>query len=130
MPTSSATIARSSSPAAPRRSMNRGTSSASTRSAKSAPMSCAPARSSSSSNQYTFRFKSPERLRRELEDIGNATGITKFFGTDDNFFNNRETVAETFTELAKGRALGKPFRDSVFFATEATEFDVYKNQDL
>ncbi len=81
-------------------------------------------------NQYTFRFKSPERLRRELEDIGNATGITKFFGTDDNFFNNRETVAETFTELAKGRALGKPFRDSVFFATEATEFDVYKNQDL
>ncbi len=81
-------------------------------------------------NQFTFRFKSPERLRRELEDIGNATNITKFFGTDDNFFNNRETVEETFTELAKGRVLGRPFRDACFFATEATEFDVYKNQDL
>ena len=81
-------------------------------------------------NQFTFRFKSPDRLRRELEEVGNATNITKFFGTDDNFFNNRETVEETFTEMAKGKVLGKPFRDSCFFATEATEFDVYKNQDL
>jgi radical SAM superfamily enzyme YgiQ (UPF0313 family) len=39
-------------------------------------------------------------------------------------------VLETFTELAKGRANGKPFRDSVFFGTEATEFDVHKNLDL
>src|SRR5204863_8309118 len=59
-----------------------------------------------------------------------ATGINKFFGTDDNFFNNRETVEDTYTELAKGRMLGKPFRDKLFFATEATEFDVYKNKDL
>src|SRR5260370_7439713 len=81
-------------------------------------------------NQFTFRWKSPQRLRQELEDIGNATGITKYFGTDDNFFNNRETVDEVFTEMAKGRMLGKPFRDTMFFGTEATEFDVYKNQDL
>src|SRR5262249_56675882 len=39
-------------------------------------------------NQFTFRWKSPQRLRLELEDIGNATGIKKYFGTDDNFFNN------------------------------------------
>ena len=26
--------------------------------------------------------------------------------------------------------LGKPFRDKLFFGTEATEFDVYKNKDL
>ena len=25
---------------------------------------------------------------------------------------------------------GKPFRDKIFFGTEATEFDVHKNQDL
>src|SRR5439155_6671650 len=81
-------------------------------------------------NQFTFRFKSPERLRNDFESIGNATGINKFFGTDDNFFNNRETVEETYTELAKGRMLGKSFRDKLFFATEATEFDVYKNKDL
>jgi radical SAM superfamily enzyme YgiQ (UPF0313 family) len=81
-------------------------------------------------NQFTFRYKSPERLRRELEDIGNATGIQKYFGTDDNFFNNRETVNDIFTEMAKGRMLGKPFRDVMFFGTEATEFDVHKNLDL
>jgi len=81
-------------------------------------------------NQFTFRFKSGERLRDEIERIANTTGIVTLFGTDDNFFNNRETVEETFSVLAKGRALGKPFRDIIFFGTEATEFDVFKNQDL
>ncbi len=81
-------------------------------------------------NQFTFRFKSPARLRDEMESIATRTGINAFFGTDDNFFNNRETVEETFAELAKGKVRGKPFRDALFFGTEATEFDVYKNQDL
>jgi radical SAM superfamily enzyme YgiQ (UPF0313 family) len=81
-------------------------------------------------NQFTFRTKSPERLRDEMERIAEQTGIHAFFGTDDNFFNNRETVAHTFEELARGKVHGKPFRDAVFFGTEATEFDVYKNQDL
>jgi radical SAM superfamily enzyme YgiQ (UPF0313 family) len=81
-------------------------------------------------NQFTFRWKSPERLRDEMEVIGERTGLFTFFGTDDNFFNARETVEETFTELAKGKFRGKPFRDTVFFGTEATEFDVYKNKDL
>jgi radical SAM superfamily enzyme YgiQ (UPF0313 family) len=81
-------------------------------------------------NQFTFRTKSPDRLRDEFEVLAESTGINKFFGTDDNFFNNRETVEETFRALAKGKVAGKPFRDSIFFGTEATEFDVYKNQDL
>jgi radical SAM superfamily enzyme YgiQ (UPF0313 family) len=81
-------------------------------------------------NQFTFRWKSPERLRDELEVMAERTGIQAFFGTDDNFFNNREAVEEIFTGLVKGRVRGKPFRDAVFFGTEATEFDVFKNQDL
>jgi radical SAM superfamily enzyme YgiQ (UPF0313 family) len=81
-------------------------------------------------NQFTFRYKSPQRMRDEMEVIANRSGLDFFFGTDDNFFNNRETVEETFTELAKGKYRGKPFRDSIVFGTEATEFDVYKNQDL
>ena len=81
-------------------------------------------------NQFTFRFKDPARLRDEMTVLAERTGVPLFFGTDDNFFNNRETVEETFTELAKGKVHGKPFRDSVFFGTEATEFDVFKNQDL
>ena len=62
--------------------------------------------------------------------IATRTGIDKFFGTDDNFFNNRETVADVFEGLRKGKVRGKPFRDAIFFGTEGTEFDVYKNQDL
>jgi radical SAM superfamily enzyme YgiQ (UPF0313 family) len=81
-------------------------------------------------NQFTFRTKSSERLRDEFRVLAETTGINAFFGTDDNFFNNRETVEEVFTGLAQGTVHGKPFRDSIFFGTEATEFDVFKNQDL
>src|SRR5207249_2639818 len=81
-------------------------------------------------NQFTFRFKSSERLRDEIETLAERTGIHAFFGTDDNFFNNRESVAEVFTGLTRGRVHGKPFRDAIFFGTEATEYDVFKNQDL
>ncbi len=81
-------------------------------------------------NQFTFRFKSPDRLRDEMERMAEQTGIHAFFGTDDNFFNNRDTVQDIFTGMAKGKIHGKPFRDALFFGTEATEFDVFKNQDL
>jgi radical SAM superfamily enzyme YgiQ (UPF0313 family) len=81
-------------------------------------------------NQFTFRWKSPERLRDEIEVIGNRTKMDYFFGTDDNLFNNRETVEELFTELAKGKVRGKSLRERVFFGTEATEYDVFKNADL
>src|SRR5438270_6296279 len=59
-------------------------------------------------NQFTFRHKSSERLRDEMKEIAERTGIHAFFGTDDNFFNNRETVAEVFAGLAKGTVHGKP----------------------
>ena len=81
-------------------------------------------------NQFTFRVKSPERLRDEIQVLAERTGIHAFLSSDDNFFNNRDSVEEIFTVLAKGKVNNKPFRDTVFFGTEATEFDVYKNQDL
>jgi radical SAM superfamily enzyme YgiQ (UPF0313 family) len=81
-------------------------------------------------NQFTFRVKSPARLRDEIEGICNETGIRAFFGTDDNFFNDRNSVEEVFQELAKGKNRGRPFRNSIHIGTEATEFDVFKNQDL
>jgi len=81
-------------------------------------------------NQFTFRYKSPDRLRDEIQVLAERTGINAFFGTDDNFFNSRETVEDTFKVLSQGKVHGKPFRDAIFFGTEATEYDVYKNQDL
>jgi radical SAM superfamily enzyme YgiQ (UPF0313 family) len=81
-------------------------------------------------NQFTFRHKSPQRLCSEMQAIAEQTGIATLFGTDDNSFNNRQTVEETYEVLARGTVHGKPFRDTIFYGTEATEFDVFKNQDL
>lgn len=81
-------------------------------------------------NQQTFRYRSPERLTEEIVGIAERTGITDFFGTDDNFFNHRASAEAILAGMARGRVAGKPFRDAIWFATEATEFDVHKNLDL
>ena len=81
-------------------------------------------------NQYTFRYRSAERLVEEMAGVARQTGISKFFGTDDNFFNDRATVEEILTAMARGKVGERPFRKALSFATEATEFDVFKNQDL
>ena len=81
-------------------------------------------------NQGTFRVRSPQRLVEEMAGVTHLTGIRKFFGTDDNFFNDRETVEATFSAMARGTVGGRPFRDAISFATEATEIDVYKHRDL
>ncbi len=81
-------------------------------------------------NQHTFRFRSAGRLVEEITGLAELAGITDFFGTDDNFFNDRQTTEEVFTAMARSSVRGKPFRDAIWFATEATEIDVYKSQDL
>lgn len=81
-------------------------------------------------NQRTWRHKSPARLAAEIAHIHEQFGITHFFSTDDNFFNDRQTVIELMTALAETRVRGRPLGQCVRFYTEATEFDVYKNRDL
>jgi radical SAM superfamily enzyme YgiQ (UPF0313 family) len=82
-------------------------------------------------NQRSWRFRSPEGIARQLRSVHEAFGTRYFFGTDDNFFNRRETAEAIFsalsqTKLADGRPLGRQVR----WATEATQFDTYKNRDL
>jgi len=81
-------------------------------------------------NQRTWRHKSPQRLAAEIAHIYESFGITSFFGTDDNFFNDRQTVIDLMTELAGTTVHGQPLSRLIRFFTEATEFDVYKNRDL
>ncbi len=81
-------------------------------------------------NQRTWRYKSPKRMADEIAHIYQNFGITHFFGTDDNFFNDRQTVINLMTELANRRVDGKPLGSCIRYFTEATEFDVYKNRDL
>ena len=81
-------------------------------------------------NQFSFRNRSAERLVEEIAGIVECCGISKFFGTDDNLFSDRTTAEEIFRAMARGKVRNRPLRKAITFATEATEFDVYKNQDL
>ena len=81
-------------------------------------------------NQFGYRYRSPERLVEEMAGIAERSGIRTFFGADDNFFNDRGLVEQTFTAMARGKVGGVPFRRAIRFGTEATEFDVFKHRDL
>ena len=81
-------------------------------------------------NQLVYRHKSGPRIAQEIAGLAERTGLTSYFGCDDNFFNHREVAEEIFGAMARGRVHGKPFRDAIEFATEATEADVYKHRDL
>lgn len=81
-------------------------------------------------NQGTWRHKSPERFAAEIKHIYETFGIREFFGTDDNFFNQRETVVAMMSRLAKTTTGGVPLSKRISFYTESTQFDAYKNRDL
>jgi radical SAM superfamily enzyme YgiQ (UPF0313 family) len=81
-------------------------------------------------NHRSFRHKSPERLRWEIQHLAEHLGMTRFFGTDDNMFNNEQVVSDIFAEMCKGKVHGKPFSKTIFFGTEATLHDVYRSKDI
>ena len=81
-------------------------------------------------NQRTWRHKSAERFAAEIKHVYENFGICEFFGTDDNFFNKRETVIALMSELARTTSGGVPLADLIRFYTEGTQFDVYKNRDI
>ena len=70
------------------------------------------------------------RTRRRDPHGSERYGIECFFGTDDNFFNRRETAEGILTALARAKVSGKPLCRRVRWSTEATQFDTYKNRDL
>ncbi len=81
-------------------------------------------------NQRTWRHKTPARLAAEIAHVHEEFGITNFFSTDDNFFNNRQTVVDLMTALAEAKVRDRSLRECIRFFTEATQLDVHKNQDL
>jgi hypothetical protein len=80
--------------------------------------------------QRTWRHKSPQRLAAEIRYIYENFGIRAFFGTDDNFFNERDTVVACMTEIGRTQTGGVPLARRIRFYTEATQFDVHKNRDI
>ena len=81
-------------------------------------------------NQKSWRYRSPEALVRTISTIYERFHIKHFFGADDNFFNRRETAEALLTAMARSTANNAPFRERIRFATEATQFDTFRNRDL
>jgi len=84
----------------------------------------------SGANQQTWRHKSPRRFAAEIKHLHETFGIRTFFGTDDNFFNRRETVAALMEELAKTTVDDMPIGRRIELYTEATQADVFRHRDL
>ncbi|HEX3869627.1 MAG TPA: radical SAM protein [Pirellulales bacterium] len=81
--------------------------------------------------QRTWRFRTPEGIARQFRTTYEAFGTRYYFGTDDNFFNRRETSQEIFEAIAAERvAGGARLGNKIRWGTEATQFDTYKNRDL
>ena len=81
-------------------------------------------------NQKSWRFRSPQAVVEDIRRVHERFGVKYFFGTDDNFFNHRETAEQLLTAMAGASAKGFPFGSCIRFATEATELDTFKNRDL
>jgi radical SAM superfamily enzyme YgiQ (UPF0313 family) len=77
-------------------------------------------------NQFSFRTKSPEGLVHDIRGLRRNVGINMFFGTDDNFFNQEDTVVETFEAMARAGFEKDDIGKAARFGTEGTEFDVHK----
>ena len=81
-------------------------------------------------NQRTYRHKNGERIADEMRLLREELGIRYFFGTDDNFFNDRAVVERIFEAMSRATIAGKPLKKAVRWGTEATTFDTWRNRDL
>lgn len=80
-------------------------------------------------NQFQHRTKSGERVMEEMSAIASTFGIASFFGTDDNFFNDRKRTLEIVEPLArKIRDRQRPLT-KIRWGTEATVHDTLQMQD-
>lgn len=74
-------------------------------------------------NQRQHRTKSGERIADEMEQIANTFGIRYFFGTDDNFFNDKKRALDIAETLARRVSSGIRPLCKIRWGTEATIHD-------
>lgn len=77
-------------------------------------------------NQRKFRVKSGERIADEFRTLYETFGIRRFFGADDNFFNDKSRTIEIVETLARTKIDGAPFRKRIRWGTEVTVHDTLK----
>lgn len=81
-------------------------------------------------NQRTFRSRSGESLGEEMVQIREHTGIHHFFGTCDNFFNDRQRAIDLLEPMVEIIRRDRKTKKHIRWGTEATQFDAYKNLDI
>jgi len=80
-------------------------------------------------NQFQHRTKSPERIVEDFESIGATYRISNFFGTDDNFFNDRKRTVAIAEALARKIRLRQRPLCKLRWGTEATVHDTIQLQE-
>lgn len=81
-------------------------------------------------NQRQHRVKSGQRIADEMTRIYADYGIRYFFGSDDNFFNDKDRTLEIIETLAHTRAGGDSGQKHKFrWGTEATVHDTLLLKD-
>jgi len=80
-------------------------------------------------NQRQHRVKSGARIADEFSGLHKAYGIRRFFGADDNFFNDRTRTLEIVETLARTEIDGMPIRKRIRWATEVTVHDTLQLKD-
>jgi radical SAM superfamily enzyme YgiQ (UPF0313 family) len=80
-------------------------------------------------HQRQHRIKSGERIAEEMWRIHKEYGIRYFFGTDDNFFNNKARTMSIVDALATAEFEGVALRKRVRWASEVTVHDTLEMKD-
>ncbi len=80
-------------------------------------------------NQRQHRAKSGERIAEEMYRLHNEYGIRYFFGTDDNFCNDKERTLDIVETLARAEFGGFKLRRKVRWGTEVTIHDTLRMKE-
>ncbi len=80
-------------------------------------------------NQRQHRVKSGPRIADEMVRLRTEYGIPYYFGTDDNFFNDKQRTLEILETLARTTVCGDRFRRSIRWGTEATVHDTLQSKE-
>ncbi len=80
-------------------------------------------------NQRQHRLKSPSRIADEMWQLNKAYGLRYFFGTDDNFFNNKTRALDMIETLARAEFEGIPLRHKARWYTEVTVHDTLQMKE-
>jgi len=80
-------------------------------------------------NQRQHRLKSGPRIADEMGRLNKEYGLRYFFGTDDNFFNNKQRTLDIVNTLVRAEFDGVPLRRKVRWYSEVTVHDTLQLKD-